>query len=189
MHLTLQFGSQTNNLKTLNRTKRDFFGDAWNKLKTTAEKVGNTVADVANAVADVAVKGGNAVANVAIVGWDNSLGHKVSKSINHEGGTFTAEWRPIQILYWQLKMDDAACKLVLNNLSSSGEFAAKTSLMAIVGGLFAAGGVPGVVGTAAAATVAVNFWAIKSIIENNNNGNGVWIGFWFNQPGLGFGSL
>jgi len=121
--------------------------------------------------------------------WNSTLGHLVSNSTVYEGGTFTAEWRPIQVAYWKLKMDNAACNVILNKWNSLGADTAKTALMAVVQGLFAAGGIGGPLGTLAAASLAVNFWVIKAIIENNNNGNGVWIGFWINQPGVGFGSL
>lgn len=119
----------------------------------------------------------------------------ISETINYKGGKFTFEWKWFHAFYWTLKMDHAGCEVYKNYAASlTGGFTAVAG-STFVAALLAAGGATTATGgfaaafAAAAASPALNFYLTGTLIEQNDKGNGIWIGFWINQPGIGWGSL
>lgn len=116
----------------------------------------------------------------------------VSNTINYEGGKFTFDWTPVTLLWWKFKIDNVGCQKLLKKMDSPEVAIVTIWIQQIIEGLLSviSGPVAGKVLTKlASASVDINIFILKWIIENKNQGNGVWIGFWINQPGIGWGSL
>lgn len=111
----------------------------------------------------------------------------ISNTVYHQGGKFTFKWKWYKVFYWTLEMDNKACEILTNYLNSIRGGIVGTGAGAFIAAL--ASNMPGPLVAAAGVIPALNLYLIYELIENNNRGNGIWIGFWINQPGIGWGSL
>ncbi|WP_348735246.1 hypothetical protein [Spiroplasma endosymbiont of Ammophila pubescens] len=113
----------------------------------------------------------------------------ISNAVYFRGGMYIFQWRLYKKeFYWILKMHTKACKLLVNYLNSIKENIAGEE----GAGKFITNISPYFVPTipaAANAISALNFYLTSELIQQNNRGKGIWIGFLLNQPGIEWGSL
>lgn len=168
----------------LKRKKRNFVDD-WLKDLENLKLSDSEIRDIHNVYDPIG----------ADIGSDIFSFKTITNTVEYKGGKFTFEWKFYKIFYWTLTMDHKACE-VLSNIMYSPEGGAAatfagTSITAIFqgAGVLSSTGALGTLAVLATAVPALNIFLTYQLIQNYDKGNGMWIGFWINQPGIGWGSL